>query len=569
MVKIKNDKENIVLLEDKFNIKPRFNLATGPGWIQVEYTNGEKDFLNLQDVFLKTTEIKRISLGLPFSTAILHKIFVIIAYRFFEEELEEYDSEKSWDAFREKTIIENKGFGEKQVREYFEEFNDRFYLIHPKMAFLQDSSLLCQENNKKFLGNLSNIDPTRITIKPADVNKVIWGLPKENVVNNNMSESENVSKLVSLLFYQVFGYSAVAKSPRTFIDEPNIEISNYPKIAPLRAAVHWIVHGDNFFETLMLSLLYYNLNDFDDDEFKNDVPIWEKEVNSYGFLDKNGLYHNGNEHYVLNGHRSFINNFQLGLVFLHPDCDTNNIEDDFSEIKVYRSVNSVLDERMTPAYDPYTALKTRYDDNNNVIKNTFNYSESIYDNNILKLNNIYSTTFNLKDDVENPPVIQQFINSNFKNIIYKTQNIEILIQSEQIAQDNKVAGVKSIILPDFYLQEYLTNQKNINNLDSWKISRDISNLLKKNVFKTISNSDSADYSSYSKVFIDDFWVTVNDFFDKSLYYKSVEPIYAYKKELLSFVEKKYRILCEPYVSINPVGYAKNLKSLYKNVYKLL
>ena len=319
------------------------------GWIPVEYLDGTVSNVDLETILLDSHKIKEIIVENNISTVTTYRILLTIVVKFLAEDINKRENSE-WDKYRKNLIINNEGFNEEIVKEYFQTYEDRFWLIHPKYPFLQDPSLtrLFDVKNVSFLdpetdpeiirkrlakeienNTVSRSHPKAIAV---DGSKPIWQLPPRDIYETTKTDMERIKLLWETLTYQRYAHPAVNKGSRLFYDNHSgkpTQTKSYPKAHSLRASVNYLANLNTLYQTLI------NLLSFDDnsDLSPSLKPEWEWEINEQGFLGTKGYNIHYTENFRLDGVRDSINSTHLSVLFL-PNFVNNEI--DLNEIKTLR-----------------------------------------------------------------------------------------------------------------------------------------------------------------------------------------------------------------------------------------
>lgn len=231
-----------------------FNLLDEP-WILVMTMDGLVVEKALPDVLIHAHEYRRLSGELPAQDfAILRLLLAVmqtVVYR--------YDSTGSEmplidvvEAFERWSDIWNAGCLPKNaIREYLEEWRDRFWLFHPTRPFYQvpEAALGTENTAAKLNGAISESN-----------NKARWFSERSGDFKSQLSYSEAVRWLIYLNGFD--DNSAKPKSKNL----PTVGAGWLGKMGCVFA------EGENLFETIMLNLV---LTDGNEDCWKAAKPIWE------------------------------------------------------------------------------------------------------------------------------------------------------------------------------------------------------------------------------------------------------------------------------------------------------
>lgn len=531
-------------------------------WINVVYIDGTKSQVDLRTLFLEAHKIKEASLDLPYSTAILHKIFVTIAYKLLDVE----ESESDWNEYREELIFGNEGFAPEKVEKYFEEFEDRFYLLHSYYPFMQDPYLKKSISSFKQLSKVSTIEPGKVAVEKED--SFEWGLPDTKDVK--ISDPHATRKLMSAMLYQLYGYSTVHKSVRQWADYSEKE-KFYTVRSPLRSATHYIVNGSNLFQTILISSTF-------NPEFDNpkDIPNWEKDVNSLGYLGSIGFRVNTQSLYVKGGHRSFLNNSHLAFLYVPESIVDNN---PVGAVRPYRSLSSYFDNEnklaKTPktiplprTWDPFAAPKKVGSGLNSDLYFSC-ITNQITNRTVIAVPSIYNILFNVDGSYDIPDCMEQFNSPSFS--VYNKLNLEthVFVLSEDWGQDNKVAGSLEIRIPNINLVKMLADNNSVVTANAVKEWTEISNSVAEDLLFYISRTISKN-ENFGKSYIEsnpllNYWSNMQELFAKSLSNNGIQPINSYKQKILNVVSHEYDEYAGLHQISSPLDFAKNKNILVSKV----
>lgn len=183
------------------------------GWVSCEYVDGTKADLDLRSVLKQAHHIRRISLENPASTAYLYSIVATIASRILDNPGIDYDSYADLDL---PAIIPAAA-----VDDYFEEFGDRFYLLHPLRPFLQDVVWTPEDARERLPFSDSPIFdklPRADILDPMSRPSASYGDVKPRY-RRLETDAERTSMLANALFYMRTSRHGTRMKRRFFPDE--------------------------------------------------------------------------------------------------------------------------------------------------------------------------------------------------------------------------------------------------------------------------------------------------------------------------------------------------------------
>jgi CRISPR system Cascade subunit CasA len=219
---------------------PAFNLLDEE-WIPCVMADGKPRELSLRDVLIRAEQVREVFDASPLITASIHRLLLAVLWRCFP-----LRSLAEW-----KTLWQQQRFDVDKLGAYFEQWHERFYLLHPDKPFYQLNTLdLSRRTPLKRLGwefaagnNATLFDHSSDGNRPA---------VQPNVVAR----------------WVVATHCFAASAGRGEKDQLHTKDSPWTRGAVI------LINGENLFETLALNLLNLIRNDFPQSE--KDVPIWEK-----------------------------------------------------------------------------------------------------------------------------------------------------------------------------------------------------------------------------------------------------------------------------------------------------
>lgn len=573
----------------------------GSEWINAIYVNGERKNIHLKQLFLESKYIKSFSLGSSPSTLALYRIAVSIAYKlilmdkgndYFPKNINEFDD------FKISLIANNEGFSEDNVNKYFEKYDDRFYLIHPTYPFMQDPSLykfyaesgtkLEDEDRRKDIAkkvaNISNVHPSAPSTNNENGQKIAWGLPAENIFKVDLENDEKINLLMTSLLHNTYSHSATNRGKKLYENSMNIKNNDdYHKTHYYRCAIGYIPQGDSLFQTLIIPMEFESAYDIE-----RDLPIWEEEPNSLGFLkyygytfpvEKLTFFDSSNPN--KNWPRSSVNSTHLSMLFFPEfSTKTNRMADNGGIINQMRRILINLKWKDTNgkipfprSWNPFVAVK--YDKDGN--KKAFKQVQEISPKTSMKYSNLTKIPLFPNDyfvglNIEKPFALEEY--SYFQeHDMFSQENsyVNVLIFSGDASKDKTFA--------DFSIKEnsliVLTKNKEEEkfNLDSWFIvGSDLNYNLRINVKNAISKGGSAPISdSVENQVSEMFWNFYSTLYNENVNIERINPVGSEKNKnlLKDNIMNIYENMTASSRYNNPLLYAKYRSILSKKIYNIL
>lgn len=217
---------------------PTFNLLDEP-WIPVVMKSGEPRELSLRDALVETEQVRELFDASPLVTASLHRLMLAVLWRVFP-----LRSLSDW-----KVIWQTGRFDAAKLEAYFEQWHERFYLLHPDKPFYQLNTLeLGRRTPLKRLG---------------------WEFAAGNngTLFDHSSDDDRPAiepKVAARWIVATHCFAASAGKSETI----------HTKDSPWARGAAILMQGENLFETLSLNLLNLIRTDFPQSE--KDCTDWEK-----------------------------------------------------------------------------------------------------------------------------------------------------------------------------------------------------------------------------------------------------------------------------------------------------
>src|SRR5690554_284327 len=227
------------------NLVYSFNLVDRP-WIPCLMLDDEYRELSIKETLAMARKIREIHASSPLVTAAVHRLLLAVLHRNFgptnsEEWLALWRERKGmWDM----TVLE----------EYFKKHRRRFDLFDEENPFYQINGEFDRSKQAPV---------TRLLYEQASGNNATLFDHTLDQLPTGLSAAEGARALVAHQAFAVGG----GRSP-----------TGYTSSGPLAGGIIMLLLGDNLFETLMLNLIRYNLED--DEPFPcmgEDIPAWEKD----------------------------------------------------------------------------------------------------------------------------------------------------------------------------------------------------------------------------------------------------------------------------------------------------
>jgi CRISPR system Cascade subunit CasA len=219
---------------------PSFNLLDEE-WIPVVMAGGEPRELSLRDALVEADRAQELFDASPLVTAALHRLLLAVLWRVFPlRSLAEWKT--LWQALR---------FDAAKLDAYFDQWRERFDLLHPEKPFYQLSALA--------LG------------KRTPLKRLGWEFAAGNngTLFDHSSDDDRPAvepQVAARWVVATHCFAASAGKSETI----------HTKDSPWSRGAAILMQGDNLFETLSLNLLNLLRTDFP--QFGDDLPAWEKDA---------------------------------------------------------------------------------------------------------------------------------------------------------------------------------------------------------------------------------------------------------------------------------------------------
>lgn len=269
-------------------------------WLPVVYGDGSHQLIDLKTALLDAHRIDRFELGHTVVTHSLYRLLLTLAYGILQESGEMPERAADFNAWQSAALETNAGFDAAAVGAYFESYADRFFLVHPRLPFLQDPSLYryatpgglsratAGEMRTAFNGavhkgsSVSDIHPLVASyVTTAKCHQ--WGLAPE-IFTSSMFDAEKVLAMFGALMYQRNSLGSIGRGERTFTNDAGTPTADtHSTISPLRRVVHYLPATGSFFRDLVISMQNVSF------ETLEKHAEWERPVANTGWLEGIGL----------------------------------------------------------------------------------------------------------------------------------------------------------------------------------------------------------------------------------------------------------------------------------------
>lgn len=569
-----NNKKWVPALESE--VKPSLPLhKDGYDWITAYYEDGRKEEINLKRLFLDSKQIKKVELKDAVSTASLYRILVSIAYKLVLDTNEYPKNEEDWSDFKYDLIKGNNGFDKEKVEAYFEEFDERFYLIHPTYPFMQDPSLykffadkipeLSDDDRRKELskklrtsaGSISAIYPKALPLSTENGAKVPWGLPLDDVYTEDLSLNGRISTLMTSLLYNTYAHSATNRGAKMYANSMNIKDNDaYHKAHFYRCAIHYVPQGDNLFQTLIVPMDFIKKKDF-----AEDLPIWEQDPNSLGFLGYYGYNVNVDElSYSYDAPRSSVNSTHLSLLFF-PEADESLVmRENAGRVKQMRRplinvkhLNQGSEKySWARSWNPFTATK---EDTKKALKQVSGVSvkTSMQQTNLFKI-----PLYREVKEITKPFALSEY-DEYQKLFKVSNRNVNVHVLCADASQDKSFSNIS---FTTSVLTQLTDSPEQKDRLDDWfSVGNDLNYRLGNSVKNALSRDGKAqiDKESVGMQVSEMFWIMYTKMYHENVSHSGIiavgEP--NVKEALRRECFEIYEVLSDPALSIDPPSYSKH------------
>jgi hypothetical protein len=546
----------------KFEVEPALPLhdPTKP-WLKVKYINGEQRNVDLTTLLKDAHLIQDLELDNSTSTVALLRILISIIYENYQKA--HMNTVTEWDNNRASLIQENQGFPVQWVDEYFSKWHDRFYLIHPNTPFLQDPSLYesyaskpitetddnkLRKNFYKSLTSISNLYPKQPSTANEDGQKVIWGIPEDEIYDVTSSYDNKINWLLTSLLHHRYTHSATNRGERTYYNKNNGNDA-YHAVHAFRCAIQYVPEGTNLYQTLLLAVK------FSDPELRNkDIPEWERNINSEtGFLEKIGYDVNYLDLIAsLDSPRSSVNMTHLSLIFV-PEVDNENHQKvDGGQVHQMRRVLFNFkhylgpDDKKLPfpvTWNPFVALKVK---DGKALKQVSGLSDLT----AMGSSNLYKIPLlpNIPD-IQTPEVLRTLNSRKLARVLpHDKRKVKVYVYAGDPSKDKTYSDFV------FVEKSMVVEPEDQEKVENWfSAGTDLKYWLNRNLEEVLGNSDSLNETISTL-----FWNAYTPLFNDSLQTENIKSIQNYKEEILNIIRNIYNQQTSAYLASNPLKYAKNL-----------
>lgn len=242
-----------------------FNLLDEP-WIIVRTKSNETKTLSLLEVFKQAHEIQALAGELPTQDiAIMRLLLAVMHAAFIDDRVE--DSEDAVDCWME--LWGMKKFPFDIIREYLEQYRDRFWLFHPAQPFYQSAHIV--DNMAKYKAGKGK--KASEEIKWKTVARLVGDLfQSDNALRLFPGRTGSCQETIS--------YDEAARwlIHLNAFDDDSAKNPTPKGVGYLGKLGLVYIKGDNLFETLMLNFVLVDHRDEIYDDCRNDSKAyWEKE----------------------------------------------------------------------------------------------------------------------------------------------------------------------------------------------------------------------------------------------------------------------------------------------------
>lgn len=217
-----------------------FNLIDEP-WIPCVMANGETHELSLRVALAEAENVRELFDASPLVTAALHRLLLAVLWRVFP-----LHSLAEW-----KTLWQAERFDVTKLEAYFEQWHERFYLLHPEKPFYQFNRLELK--------------------KPTPLKRLGWEFAAGNngTLFDHSSDDDRPAiepKVATRWIVATHCFAASAGKSETI----------HTKDSPWSRGAAILIQGDTLFETLALNMLNLIRTDFP--QSGDDLADWEKDA---------------------------------------------------------------------------------------------------------------------------------------------------------------------------------------------------------------------------------------------------------------------------------------------------
>lgn len=303
-------------------------------WLAATYPDGSTRLVDLKTALLEAHLIDKFELGHTVITHSVYRLLLTIAYSALYEADELPDRAAEFSAWQRSALATNAGFPSAAIETYFDKYADRFYLVHPRLPFLQDPSLYRYVAEKSL--DLATADEIRKAFTAAEkdsrqkgftvsqTHPLVasykttakchqWGLAPE-IFSPSLSVAERTSAMFGTLVYQRTSLGPIGRGERTFSnDGPLSGKDTHSTISPLRRVVHYLPKTGSLFRDLVIAMKHA------ESEQLAAPAEWEREVAPTGWLAGTGV--DGGDRSVwltavkLDAPREAMNDSQMAILF--------------------------------------------------------------------------------------------------------------------------------------------------------------------------------------------------------------------------------------------------------------
>lgn len=545
------------------------------GWVQATYLDGTRKALSLPDVFLDAHKIARVELANSVSTVSLYRLLLSISYLHFDFS----QSKSSWRDNRLDLLESNEGFRREWVEDYFSTYHDRFYLIHPKLPFLQDPSVAktyeskpldfssdekgraeYRKNFSSKLGPIAQIYPMAPSIAKEGGAKTVWGLPPEDVINEEMTPGEKIYILASSLFHQRYNHSSTNRGARTFFDKESGN-DTHNILHPFRCAVGYNLEIGSLYQQLLLAMEYVP-----EEDLEQDVPEWEREINpETGYLAHLGYSVEYTDIYAgPKAPRSSVNLTHMALLLVPEIGEDGTQKPHGGHVKQIRRLlfnfKHLKGKISFPlSWNPYVATK----EDGNVLKQT----ESISASTAMSNPRLFRVPLLPDSGVVKPSILRDFAADDELHEVLGNHphRVRMFIFAGDASQEKTFADF-TIVTNE--ASSLFSNDVMVNRLESWiESGTRIRNALRSSIKYTASDHKSEHIDLESPIRI--FWEEYSSLFFSAFTDSEVASLSDFSEEVREMTERIFDQSTSMFSLTSPLRVSRQRSILRSAVYKEL
>lgn len=527
-------------------------------WIPVQYSNGKYSHVDLTTLLKDAHKIDTINLEHVTAITALHRILLSIVYAYFQEDFP--TSQRKWKKFLAQVIDSNEGFNPQWVDQYFSQWEDRFYLIHPTFPFLQDPSLVLTHNAQayattsdvnresyaKTVESLDQLYPLSPSTNLSAGEKVRWGMPAQDSYKAQHDMNDKTRMLFITLMFSRYSHVAMRTKARSFLDS-TVKPDEYTPISALRSATHFIPSIGNLYKNLVASMDF-----IEEDELEDDIPEWEWDVNEYGFLGLRGKTHSWYDLVKsVDAPRSSINMSHIAILFI-PEYDTENntmsiehvgqcrrILFNFRHLTVTNEHGKKVKMPSPITWNPYVAHTST--------GTIMRQGEGLSPKTALSNSTLFKVALLPESEkVVTPSALANARSKEIESVTNGMSRVSILVHAADIVQDK---NYNSFVIKPLIVRSALDNAEKAGIVDQWlSIGTRSWRILHKNVdvvYKgNFSDSQLAGMSH-------SYWSTFGEIFSEAMS-NDCAPVGAYRDTIMDILRGLYKEYTQQFFTTNPL-----------------